>query len=55
MIKLCIFVGTLLGGWVFGWAADALGCEFFASFLWSGAGSVVGCWAGWKSHQTYLR
>ncbi len=53
--KLCIFVGTILGGLAFGWAAGALGCELMASFLWSGLGSLVGCWAGWKVHQRYFR
>lgn len=55
MVKLCIFVGTTVGGYAFGWAADALGCELLGSFLWSGVGSLIGCWAGWKIHERYLR
>jgi hypothetical protein len=55
MVKLLIFVGTTLGGFAFGWAASALGCEIFGAFMWSGLGSIVGCWAGWKVYQTYFR
>jgi hypothetical protein len=51
MIKLCIFAGTTLGGYA-GWAlGDLLGCNFFASFLLSGAGSVLGVYLGWKLAQ----
>ena len=55
MAKLCIFVGVTVGGLAFGWAAAALGCEIMASFLWSGLGSMVGCWLGWKVHQMYFQ
>lgn len=55
MAKLCIFVGVTVSGLAFGWAADALGCEIMASFLWSGLGSLVGCWLGWKVHQLYFQ
>ena len=48
MNKLCIFTGTLLGGWVGWWAGDALGLDFFGAFLASGAGSLLGVWLGWK-------
>ena len=54
MLKLCIFIGTTVGGFAFGWGADALGCGMMASFLWSGVGSVLGIWAGWKVHQNYF-
>ncbi len=48
MTKLCIFVGTTLGGYA-GWAiADALGWDFGVAFLVSGVGSLVGVYAGWK-------
>lgn len=55
MAKLCIFVGVTAFGSVFGYGAAALGCDLFAAFLWGGAGSLVGCWAGWKVYQVYLR
>lgn len=48
MVKLCILVGTLFGGYA-GWTAGAgIGLEFFGSFLLSGVGSLAGVWAGWK-------
>ena len=53
MMKLCIFVGTALGGFVFGYGADMLGCSFLWSFVISGVGSVVGVYAGWKVAQHY--
>jgi membrane protein YqaA with SNARE-associated domain len=46
--KLCILVGTTIGGYV-GWALpDYFGASFFVSFLVSGIGSIAGVWAGWK-------
>jgi predicted branched-subunit amino acid permease len=53
MVKLCIFVGTSVGGLVFGYAGDALGFSFLWSFILSGIGSVVGVYAGWKIAQRY--
>lgn len=48
MRKLAILVGTTLGSYG-GWAlADYFGWSFFACFIVSGVGSVVGVWAGWK-------
>jgi hypothetical protein len=55
MLKLCILVVSTVLSFAFGWAADALGADFFWSFLVSGVGAVFGCWAGWKLYQTYLR
>ncbi len=46
--KLCIFAGTMIGGYAAWWMADALGFEFFGAFLISGVGSIVGVYAGWK-------
>ncbi len=48
MTKLCIFVGTTIGGYAFWWAGDAFGLGFGWSFVLSGVGSVVGVYAGWK-------
>ena len=51
-MKLCIFVGINLGGYV-GWE---LGEHFgmLAAFIISGIGSVLGVYAGWKFARTYL-
>jgi uncharacterized membrane protein YfcA len=48
MTKLLIFIGTTIGGYVGWWAGERLGFEFFVNFLLSGAGSLVGVYAGWK-------
>ena len=48
MNKLCIFVGTLVGGYVGWWLGTALGFEFLGAFFVSGAGSIIGVWLGWK-------
>ena len=53
MVKLCIFVGTTVGGTAFGYGADLLGCSFLWSFILSGVGSVIGVWLGWKVAQHY--
>jgi hypothetical protein len=53
MMKLCIFVGTTVGGTLFGYVGDRLGMSFFWSFLLSGIGSVVGVYAGWKIANHY--
>jgi hypothetical protein len=51
MTKLCIFVGTTLGGYA-GWAlGEALGLGFGWAFVLSGVGSIVGVYAGWKLAQ----
>jgi uncharacterized membrane protein YfcA len=49
MNKLCIFVGTTVGGYV-GWALgdNVLGLGFGWAFVLSGIGSVLGVYAGWK-------
>ena len=53
MVKLCIFVGTAVGGFVFGFLGDAAGLGFLWSFVLSGVGSVVGVYAGWKIGRHY--
>ncbi len=49
MMRLCIFVGTMLGGYA-GWALGdtVLGAGFGWAFVLSGAGSMLGVYAGWK-------
>lgn len=51
MNRLCIFVGTTIGGAV-GWAIpDYFDAGFGWCFVVSGVGSIVGVWAGWKLAQ----
>lgn len=49
MTKLCIFVGTTVGGYA-GWALgdSVLSLGFLWSFVLSGVGSLLGVYAGWK-------
>lgn len=44
--KLCIFVGSTVGGYVGWYVGDPLG--MFAAFIASGIGSVAGVYFGWK-------
>jgi len=53
MDKLCIFVGTVIGGYLFWYVGDLLGFEFLGCFLLSGLGSMVGVFAGWKFAQQF--
>ena len=46
--KLCIFVGITLGGYIGWWSGEQCGFGFFANFLLSGLGSILGVYAGWK-------
>lgn len=48
MTKLCIFVGTTIGSYLFWGIGDKLGLGFGWSFVLSGVGSIVGVFAGWK-------
>lgn len=48
MIKLCIFVGTTVGGYA-GWAlGEGLGLGFGWAFVLSSVGSIAGVYGGWK-------
>jgi len=48
MTRLCILVGTTIGGYA-GWLlGDRLGLAFGWAFVLSGAGSLFGVWVGWK-------
>jgi hypothetical protein len=55
MTKLCIFAGTMIGGYGAWFAADAVGLGFGWAFVLSGVGSLVGVWAGWKIAQRIER
>jgi hypothetical protein len=46
MMKLCIFAGSLVMGYVFGYLATGLGIMW--EIVISGIGSMVGVYAGWK-------
>ena len=52
VMKLCIIVGTTVGGWV-GWAlAENLG--LMMAFLASSVGSVLGVYLGWRVARRLL-
>lgn len=53
MNKLCIFAGTIIGGYGFGYFATLAGLGFGWVFASSGVGRIVGVWAGWKVAQRY--
>ena len=50
MTKLCIFVGTTVGGILGGLIGTAFGYGMMdmESYALSGVGSIVGVYAGWK-------
>jgi hypothetical protein len=51
-MKLCIFVGLNLGGYV-GWElGEHIG--LMTAFLVSGLGSAVGIYVGWRFAREYL-
>jgi len=54
MLKLCILVVSTVLSFATGWAADALGADFFWSFIVSGVGAGVGCWLGWWLYRRYF-
>jgi hypothetical protein len=53
MNKLCIFGGTTVLGYGFGFLGNAVGLDFFWSFVLSGVGSVLGVYLGWKLAQKF--
>jgi hypothetical protein len=46
--KLCIFVGTTVGGYAGWYLGEACGLGFGGAFLISGVGSIAGVYGGWK-------
>jgi len=46
--KLCIFVGTTIGGYVGWYLGELCGLDFVGAFLVSGVGSIAGVYGGWK-------
>ena len=53
MVKLCIFGGTTVGGYLFWYLGDKAGLDFIWSYVLSGVGSVLGVYLGWKVAQHY--
>ncbi len=51
--RLCIFLGTTVGGYGGWYLGDVLGLGFGWSFVISSVGSIVGVWAGWKLAQRF--
>jgi len=52
MMRLCIFVGTLIGGYAGWFLGEAFGLG--VAFILSGVGSLVGIYAGWKVGLRFL-
>jgi uncharacterized membrane protein YfcA len=48
MTKLCIFGGMIVASYAFWFLGEKLGLEIFGCFVLSGAGSLIGTYAGWK-------
>ena len=53
MIKLCIFVGMTVGGYLGWWIGERVG-GIMAAFLISSVGSFLGVYVGWRIHRDYL-
>ena len=51
MVKLCIFVGTTIGGYAFWALGDLFDLGMGWSFVLSGVGSIAGVYVGWKVAQ----
>ena len=51
-MKLCIFIGVNVGGMAGWWLGEHVG--LMTAFLVSGAGSVLGVYAGWRVAREYL-
>ena len=52
MNKLCIFIGMTVLGWI-GWLiGDKIG--FMTAFVFSGVGSIIGVYVGWRINRDYL-
>ncbi|OIR07396.1 hypothetical protein GALL_103530 [mine drainage metagenome] len=54
MTKLCIMIGTTIGGYAAWGIGAALGFGFMTNFILSGVGSVVGVYLGWKFAQRFV-
>ena len=54
MNKLCIFIGTTIGGYLGWWLSVTLGWDFFTNFMLSSVGSLAGVYASRKLAQKFL-
>ncbi len=54
MNKICILIGTTIGGCSGWWLGEALGWDFFPNFMASGIGSLVGVYVSWKLAQKFF-
>ena len=54
MIRLLIFIGMLVGGYVGWWVGDYLALGLMGAFLVSLLGSAAGVYLGWKVGQGYF-
>ena len=55
MHKLCIFAGTMIGGYGFWYLGTLFGMDSLSmgNFFLSGVGSILGVYAGWKVAERY--
>lgn len=53
MTKLCIFVGTIVGGYAGWYLGELCGFDFTGAFFVSGVGSLAGVYAGWKAARKF--
>ena len=53
MVKLCVFGGTTVFGYLFWYLGELAGLGFVGCFMLSGVGSIVGVFAGWKVGMRY--
>jgi hypothetical protein len=54
MLRLLIFIGMIIGGYVGWWAGEAVGLQFMGEFLVSSLGSVAGIYLAWRFGQNDL-
>ena len=54
MNKLCIFIGTTIGGYLGWWLGATLGWDFFTNFILSGVGSLAGVYVSTKLARKFL-
>ncbi len=54
MIRLLMFIGMTVGGYVGWWAGDAIGFGLMGTFLVSTLGSLAGIYVVWKVMTDYL-
>ena len=54
MNKLCIFIGTTIGGYLGWWLGATLCWDFFTNFMLSGVGSLAGVYVSTKLARKFL-